>query len=159
MGKLQVIAEPGKQEIHMTRSFDAPRELVFKAHTDPKLISQWWGRVNSTTTVDKMEVRKGGRWRFVEREPGGNEFGFHGVYHAIVSPERIVQTFEFEGLPGHVLLQTATFEEHDGKTRLTSQSVFQSVEDRDGMVQSGMEEGAVETMDRLAELLGGMRNG
>lgn len=157
MAKLNLIAEPGKQEVVMTRDFDAPRELVFKAHTDPKLISQWWGRVDSTTTVDKMEVREGGRWRFVEREPGGIDYGFHGVYHAIVSPERIVQTFEFEGLPGHVLLETATFEEHDGKTRLTSQSVFQSVEDRDGMVQSGMEEGAVESMDRLAELLGRLR--
>jgi len=157
MSKLQIIAEPGKQEVVMTRDFDAPRELVFKAHTDPKLISQWWGRVDSTTTVDKMEVREGGRWRFVEREPGGNEYGFHGVYHAIVSPERIVQTFEFEGLPGHVLLETATFEEHDGKTRLTSQSVFQSVEDRDGMVQSGMEAGAGETMHRLEGLLGRMR--
>jgi len=156
MGKLQISVEPGKQEVVMTRDFDAPRELVFKAHTDPKLISQWWGRVDSTTTVDKMEVREGGRWRFVEREPGGNEYGFHGVYHAIVSPERIVQTFEFEGLPGHVLLETATFEEHAGKTRLTSQSVFQSVEDRDGMVQSGMEEGAVETMDRLEGLLARM---
>lgn len=103
-------------------------------------------------------MREGGRWRFVEREPDGNEYGFHGVYHAIFSPERIVQTFEFEGVPGHVLLETATFEEHDGKTMLTAQSVFQSVEDRDGMVQSGMEEGAVDTMDRLAELLGRMRN-
>lgn len=74
--------------------------------------------------------------------------------HAIVPPERIVQTVEFEGVPGHVLLETATFEEHDGKTRLTAQSF----EDRDGMVQAGMEDGAVETMDRLAELLRGMRN-
>jgi uncharacterized protein YndB with AHSA1/START domain len=105
-----------------------------------------------------MEVREGGRWRFVQLEPDGQEFGFHGVFHAIVAPERIVQTFEFEGVPGHVLLETATFEEHDGKTMLTAQSVFQSVEDRDGMVQSGMEQGAVETMDRLAELLRGMRN-
>lgn len=157
MSKLQVIAEPGKQEIIMTRSFDSPRELVFKAYTDPKLIPQWWGRRNSTTTVDKLEVREGGRWRFVQREADGQEFGFHGVFHAIVAPERIVQTFEFEGVPGHVLLETATFEQRVGKTILTAQSVFQSVEDRDGMVQSGMEEGAGETMDRLEGLLGRMR--
>jgi uncharacterized protein YndB with AHSA1/START domain len=156
MAKLTVIAEPGKQEIFMTRMFNAPREAVFKAHTDPKAIPEWWGQRNSTTTVDKMEVREGGRWRFVERGADGVEHGFHGVYHAIVAPERIVQTFEFEGVPGHVLLETFTLEERDGVTTLTSQSVYQSVEDRDGMVQSGMEQGANESMDRLEELLGRM---
>lgn len=156
MSKLNLIAEPGKQEIFMTRVFDAPRELVFKAHTDPNLIPKWWGLRSNTTTVDKMEVRQGGLWRFVQRDADGNEFAFHGVYHAIVSPERLVHTFEFEGIPGHVLLETVTFEEHDGKTKLTDQSVFQSVEDRDGMLHSGMEGGAVETLDRLAELLGVM---
>ena len=153
MGRLQVVAEPGRQEVFMTRDFDAPRELVFKAYTDPQAIPQWWGRLNSTTTVDKMELREGGRWRFVERGADGVEYGFHGVYHAIVPPERIVQTFEFEGEPGHVLLETATFEEQDGRTKLTAQSVYQSVEDRDGMVRAGMEAGANESMDRLAELL------
>lgn len=156
MSKLNLIAEPGKQEIFMTRVFDAPRELVFNACTDPKLIPQWWGPKYLTTTVDKMEVRQGGLWRYVQRDADGNEFGFHGVYHAIVPPERLVHTFEFEGVPGHVLLETVTFEEHDGKTKLTDQSVFQSVEDRDGMLQSGMEGGAIETWDRLAELLGRM---
>jgi len=156
MAKLTIVAEPGKQEIFMTRMFNAPREAVFKAHTDTKAIPEWWGQRNSTTTVDKMEVREGGRWRFVERGADGVEYGFHGVYHAIVVPERIVQTFEFEGVPGHVLLETFTLEERDGVTTLTSQSVYQSVEDRDGMVQSGMEEGANESMDRLEELLGRM---
>jgi len=153
MGKLQVTVVPGRQEVRMTREFDAPRELVFKAYTDPKAIPHWWGRLNSTTTVDKMEVREGGRWRFVEHGSDGVDHGFHGVYHSILRPERIVQTFEFEGTPGHVLLETATLEERDGKTQLTTHSVYQSVEDRDAMVRSGMEEGAAETMDRLAELL------
>jgi len=154
MPKMNLIAEPGKQEIVMTRLFDAPRELVFKAYTDPNLIPQWWGPKNLTTTVDKMDVREGGVWRFVQRDSEGNEYAFHGVYHAIVSPERLVYTFEFEGMPGHVLLATVTFEElNDGKTKLTDRSVFQSVEDRDGMLQSGMEEGAAESMDRFAELL------
>jgi uncharacterized protein YndB with AHSA1/START domain len=154
MTKMNLIAEPGKQEIIMTRLFDAPRELVFKAYTDPNLIPQWWGPKGLTTTVDKMDVSEGGVWRFVQRDAEGNEYAFHGVYHSIVSPERLVYTFEFEGMPGHVLLATVTFEElDDGKTKLTDRSVFQSVEDRDGMLKSGMEEGAAESMDRFAELL------
>jgi uncharacterized protein YndB with AHSA1/START domain len=153
MGKLQVIAEPGKQEVRMTREFDAPRRLVYQAYTDPKAIPQWWGQRDSTTMVDRMEVREGGRWRFVEQAADGVAYGFHGVYHSIVPFERIVQTFEFEGTPGRVLLETATFEDDGDKTRLTTHSVFQSMEDRDAMVQSGMEVGANESMDRLAALL------
>jgi uncharacterized protein YndB with AHSA1/START domain len=149
----KIIAPPGKQELSIVRTFDAPRELVFKAYTDPNLIPRWWGPRIFTTTVDRMDVRAGGVWRFVQRDSGGNEYAFHGVYHEIVPPERIVQTFEFEGMPGHVMLETATFEEHDGKTTVTGHAVFQSVEDRDGELNSGMEEGAAETMDRLEELL------
>jgi uncharacterized protein YndB with AHSA1/START domain len=153
MTKLNLIAEPGKQEIVMTRVFDAPRELDFKAHTDPKLIPQWWGPRRFTTTVERMDAKMGGIWRFVQQDANGNEYAFHGVYHEVASPERLVQTFEFEGMPGHVLLETATFEEFEGKTKLTSRSVFQSVEDRDGMLQTDMEEGAAESWNRLAELL------
>lgn len=153
MAKINLIAEPGKQEIIITSTLDAPRDLVFKAYTDPNAIPQWWGPRGLTTVVDQMDVRPGGIWRFVHRDAEGNEYGFHGVYHDVVSPERIVSTFEFEGMPGHVLLATMTFEEQDGKTKLTDASVFQSVEDRDGMLQSGMEGGASESMDRLEELL------
>jgi len=138
----------------MMRIFDAPRELVFKACTDPNLIPQWWGPKRFTTTVDKMDVKPGGVWRFIQRDSSGGEYAFNGVYREIVSPERLVYTFEFEGMPGHVMLETVTFEEHDGKTKLTDTSVFDTVEDRDGMLESGMEEGAAETMDRLAEILG-----
>jgi uncharacterized protein YndB with AHSA1/START domain len=153
MTKLNLIAEPGKHEIITSRDFDAPRELVFKAFTDPKLIPQWWGPKDVTTTVDKMEVRKGGIWRYVQRGADGNEFGFFGVYHEITSPERLVYTFEFEGMPGHVLLETVTLEEHDGKTTVRDSSVFQSVADRDGMIESGMESGAEESWDRFEVLL------
>ena len=153
MGKTEYLIEPGKQEMVVTRVFDAPKDLVFKACTDPKLIAKWWGPRRLTTTIDKMEVKPGGTWRFVQRDAAGNVFAFHGVYHDVTAPERCVQTFEFEGVPGHVALETSTFEEFDGKTKLTQQSVFQSVADRDGMVQSGMEEGASESMDRLADLL------
>lgn len=153
MAKTEYQIEAGKQEIVVTRVFDAPRDLVFKACTDPNLISKWWGPRRYTTKVDKMEVKPGGAWRFVQSDAAGNVFAFRGVYHDISAPERTVQTFEFEGVPGHVLLDTATFEEFDRKTKLTQQSVFQSVADRDGMVQAGMEEGSTESMDRLAELL------
>jgi uncharacterized protein YndB with AHSA1/START domain len=153
MSKTNVIAEPGTQQITVTRIFDAPCELVFKAYTDPELMPQWLGPRDLTMTIDHMEVRPGGAWRYTHRDPNGNEYGFHGVYHDVVSPERIVGTFEFEGMPGHVSLDTGTFEEQDGKTKLTITSVFQSVADRDGMLQSGMEGGMKESLDRLEELL------
>lgn len=154
--KTNVIAEPGKQEVIITREFDAPRELVFKAFTDPKLYVQWLGPRKYTMTLDKFEPRTGGMWRYVHRDQDGNEFGFHGSYHEVLAPERLIDTFEFEGLPekGHVSLETARFEElPGGRTKLTIQSVFQSVADRNGMVQSGMEQGISESFDRLAELL------
>ena len=154
MKKSTLIAEPGKQELVMTRVFDAPRELVFKAFTDPELIPQWWGPARYTTKIDILEARPGGRWRFIQRDDKGNEHSFHGVFHEIVPAEQIIYTFEYEGIPGHhVLLETITFEDLNGKTRIIDQSVFQSVEDRDGMLQDGMEGGADESMDRLDQLL------
>ena len=99
-------------------------------------------------------MKLGGVWRYVQRDADDNEYAFHGVYHDIISPERLVYTFEFEGMPGHILLETVTLEEQDSKTKLTDKSVFQTVEGRDGMLEMGMEEGAAETLDRLAELLG-----
>ena len=144
---------PSDREIVLTRIFDAPRELVFKGCTDPSLISQWWGQRGFTTIIDRMDVRPSGVWRFLQRDPDGNEYAFNGVYREIAAPRRIVSTFEFEGMPGRVSLETLTLEDHAGKTKLRSTSVFQTVEDRDGMLQSGMEEGAAETYDRFAELL------
>ena len=151
-----VTAEPGKQEIVITREFDAPRELVFKTVMDPELLPQWWGPRYLTTIVDKMDVRPGGQWRFINRDADGNEYAFHGVYHEVLVPERVIDTFEFEGLPetGHVTLETMRLEDlPGGRTRLVAQSVFQSVADRDAMLQSGMESGVKDTYDRLAELL------
>ena len=153
MSDMKVVADPGTHEIAITRSFDAPRELVFKAFTDADAVRQWWGLNGTETIVDQLEARPGGRWRFVQRDGDGNEFGFHGVYHDLRAPERIVYTFEFEGMPGHVLLETLVFEDQDGRTQMTDTSVFQSVADRDGMLQSGMESGAAESMDRLDEYL------
>lgn len=153
MATTEFVIEPGRQDIVMTRVFDAPRDLVFKVVTDPNLIPKWYGPRQFETIVDHAEIRPGGRWRFLNRDAEGNEYAFKGVYHDLVAPDRIVQTFEFEGMPGHVSLETLTLEEVDGKTKYVSVAVFQSVEDRDGMAQSGMQEGATETLDRLAELL------
>ena len=153
MGTTQITAEPGKHGVQTTREFGAPRELLFRAFTEPDLLVQWLGPRKYMMEIDRYEVRAGGRWRYIHRDDNGNEFGFHGVFHGTPSPERVVQTFEFEGYPGHVSLDTATFEENDGKTLLRINSVFQSVEDRDGMIESGMEEGMNEGFDRLDELL------
>jgi len=145
--------EAARQDIVITRVFDALCELVFKTFTDPAAIPHWWGPRRLTTTVDVMEVRPGGRWRYVQRDSDGSEYAFHGVYHEVVAPERVVSTFEFEGVPGHVVLDTVTFEDLQGKTRVTTRSVFQSVEDRDEMVHSRMQSGATESWERMAELL------
>ena len=152
-GRTRITAEPGKPEIMIRRSYDAPRAIVFSAYTDPALIPQWWGPRRYATIVDRLDARPAGLWRFLNLDAEGNEYAFHGVYHEVAAPDRIVATFEFEGAPGHVSLETLTLEESGGRTMLTNRSVFQSVADRDEMLSHGMEAGVVETMDRLGELL------
>jgi uncharacterized protein YndB with AHSA1/START domain len=149
---------PSDREILITREFAGPRDVVFKAMTDPKLIPQWWGPRGHTTIVDKMDVRPGGAWRFITREPDGRESAFRGEYREVAAPERIVQTFEWEPMAGHISVETATFTERDGKTLLTARTLFASKEDRDGMIQSGMEKGLAETHDRFSELLVELRD-
>jgi uncharacterized protein YndB with AHSA1/START domain len=146
------VTRRGDREIVSTRVFDAPRELVFKAMTDPAQIPNWWGPRRYTTVVDKMDVRPGGAWRFIHRGPDG-EHGFRGTYREIIPPERIVQTFEWEGLPGHISVQTLVLETVDGRTRVTATQSFDTKEDRDGMWETGAESGGRETWDRFAELL------
>jgi uncharacterized protein YndB with AHSA1/START domain len=153
MSKTEITAEPGIPMIIITREFDAPRELVFRAHTDPELLVQWLGPRDLATAIDRYEVRNGGDWRYVNTDAAGNTYGFHGVFHGDPSPDAIVQTFEFEGAPGHVCLQSTTFAERGGKTLMRTVSSFQSVEDRDAMVASGMERGVHDSGERLAELL------
>ncbi len=156
MNKMIVTAEPGKNDLLITREFDAPRELVFRAYTEADLYVQLFGPRDLTTNLETFEPRNGGSWRAIQTDKDGNEFAFHGVNHEVLAPERIIGTFEYEGLPeaGHVVLETTRLEAlPGGRTRMTSQSVFQSVEDRDGMIQSGMESGAAEGYDRLDEVL------
>ena len=152
MSNVDYVAEPGKQTILITQIFDAPRDLVWKIYSDPKLLPKWWGPKMLKTTVEKMEVKPGGSWRVIQQDPEGNEFGFHGVYHD-VHPYHSTRTMEWEGMPGHVLLETVKLEEINGKTKVTNNTVFQSVEDRDGMVENGMKRGVDESYERFVELL------
>jgi uncharacterized protein YndB with AHSA1/START domain len=164
MGKTTVTLELGKQELLITHECDAPRELVWRAFTEPDLIIQWLlgpRKAGLKMRLDKFEPKNGGSWRYVHVDKNGNEFAFHGVNHEVHPPAHIIQTSEFEGLKGHhVSLDTAMFEElPGGRTKITAQSVFQSVADRDGMAQSGMEEGVRDSYDRLDELLQKLKEG
>jgi uncharacterized protein YndB with AHSA1/START domain len=156
MSDMEVIIEPGKQDVVFKRSFDAPRDVVFRALTDPGLIASWWGPRKYETIVDKQDPRPGGEWRYINRnKETGEEFAFRGVFHT-VSPELTVQTNEFEAFPGVPALEWMTLEERDGRTYLTAVSLAQSVEVRDMVVATGMESGARETYDRLEEAVEGL---
>lgn len=158
MADTEVIFEPGRQDIVIRRTFDAPPDVVFAAYTDPGLVPAWWGAARFSTEVDRMEVRTGGSWRFVTRNRvDGTEYAFRGVYHEVVPAQRIVATFEFEpGGPGYLQLVTDTFEEVEGATRFTSVSLFGSVEDRDGWVPTDMDTGIRDSMDRLDAVVRGL---
>ena len=157
MSDLKVVAEPGRQDVLITRTFDAPRELVWRAITDPELVGRWFGLDATTTEVDPTEVRIGTPWRISEKAPDGAVYAFRGVHHDVQEPERLVRTFEFEGMPGHVSLETLTLTEVDGRTRYEAVALYQSVEDRDGMVASGMESGMEQSLDELEKVLRSLR--
>jgi uncharacterized protein YndB with AHSA1/START domain len=155
--KTEVIAEPGKQELFIKREFDFPRELVFRAHVDREIYQKWIGPNDVKMTIDRWEPHAGGSFNFTH-ERDGQQYNFFGVYHEVLEPERIVGTFELDGLPerGHVILGVTSFEELPGnRCRLVHQSVFRSVEDRDGMVMSGMERGVREGYEKLDAVLAG----
>jgi uncharacterized protein YndB with AHSA1/START domain len=146
------VAEPGSLEATSIAVIDAPREAVFRCYVEPELLAQWWAPPEYEVQIEEYDLRPGGRWRFLNADPDGEAWAFRGVIHDVVPNERIVQTFEFEGMPGHVCLQTATLEDADGGTRVTHQALFQSVADRDGMKDSGMEQQAPVGMAALAEI-------
>jgi len=157
MAKTQIDAPAGVPFIDMSREFDAPRDLVFKAYTDPELLVQWLGPRKYKMTVESWDVRDGGKWRYVNSDDDGNAWGFHGVFHGDQTPDGMLQTFEFEGSPGNVSLESLDFEEKDGKTVIRNHSVYQSVQARDAMIESGMEGGVNEGFDRLDELISKLR--
>jgi uncharacterized protein YndB with AHSA1/START domain len=154
MSETKIQAPEGVPFIDVSREFDAPRDLVFRAFTEPELLVQWLGPAKYDMVVDTYDVRAGGSWRFINRDADGHEWGFHGVFHGDPSPNGFVQTFEFEGAPGHVSLEKLILTETDGRTTAHTHSVYQSVEARNAMVESGMAEGMNEGYDRLDALLG-----
>jgi uncharacterized protein YndB with AHSA1/START domain len=147
------VTTPGDREILIERVFDAPRDRVYAAFTDPELIPQWWGRYEDEVTVDKMDVRNGGDWRFVSVSEKDGEHAFRGVFREVTPPERITWTFEYEGMPGYVSVETVTFEDLGEQTKVTSTSLFFTTEERDGMIESGMEIGLNQSYAQLDELL------
>jgi uncharacterized protein YndB with AHSA1/START domain len=154
MSELKVTAPENEPLIVMTRILAAPRKLVWKAWTDPVHVAQWWGPRGITTKIVKLDLRPGGTWRFEHHMPDGSSYAFKGIYLEVVEPEKLVNTFGMEGMfEDKLLVETHTFEEENGRTHYKSVSRFDTIEDRDGMLASGMETGARESMDRLDELL------
>lgn len=149
----QLTADPDLPMLTVVREFDAPVEAVFRAHTDPELVKQWLGPRGLTMTIERWDAQTGGAYRYVHTGDDGVEHGFYGAFHEVRPDERIVQTFTYVGFPDGVMLDTATFEDLGGRTRLTVTSMFDSIESRDGLVSSGMEAGMVEGYERLDDLL------
>ena len=144
----------GDLEIEMTREFDAPKHLVFLAHTSCEHMKRWWGPRRMEIVECSLDFRVGGKWRIVQRDPNGNVYAFRGEYREIVANERITWTFEYEGMPGSIAVEAMTLTEKNGRTTLKAISRAPDKESRDGMAASGMEAGARETWDRLEELVG-----
>jgi uncharacterized protein YndB with AHSA1/START domain len=154
MNKNNLVVDRDARSFSMSRIFNAPRDLVWKVYTDPELVPKWWGPRYLTTVVDKMEVKTGGVWRYIQTDADGNVYAFNGIYIEVQAPERLSYTFEFEPMAGHSSTDNLTFEElPDGKTKITAETTFDSLEDLEGILQSGMESGAIETWDRLGEIL------
>ena len=147
-----VLTLPTDRTIRVERTFNAKRDRVWKAMTDPKLLAQWWGRGNPLT-VERYEFEKGGHWRFVEHSDHGDH-GFEGRYREITPIERISMTFEWDGMPGHSAVNTLTLTDlGDGRTKMVAESFFMTAEERDGMVASGMEGGMAKSYAALDKLL------
>lgn len=153
LGNETTVSTPSDREIVSERIFNAPRELVWAAYTDPALVARWWGLRSTTTTIDQLDLRPGGVWRFVQRNSDGSEQCFRGIYREVLAPERLVYSFEWEGMPGHVLIDTATFEDLGEQTRVTITALFHTQPERDGMLKAGMERGLSESHGLLDELL------
>jgi uncharacterized protein YndB with AHSA1/START domain len=147
-----VMTTPSEREIRVERIFNASRDRVWQAITNPELVAKWWGRGNKLV-VERMDLVRGGHWRFVEHSEHGAH-GFEGRYSEVVPPERVVQTFEWDGMPGHVVLETMTLEDlGDGRTKLVNLSLFMTAADRDGMMASGMEDGMAASYAALDRVL------
>jgi uncharacterized protein YndB with AHSA1/START domain len=153
VSELQVIAEPGVPQVIVIREFEAPRELLFRAYTEPDLVARWLGPAGLELIVNQLDPQHGGRWRWTHYDADGKGYVFHGLYHGTPTPERIVQTYEFDQQPGTVYLNLITFDEADGVTTLRQNTVFFAVQDRDLYVAGGMEQGIRASMQQLDDLV------
>lgn len=150
------VSTPSDREFRTERIFDATRDRVWRAMTERELVAQWWGRGNKLDIVE-MELVPGGRWRFVEHHAEGTD-GFEGRYREIVPMERLVMTFSWDGMPAHVLVETVTLEDAgEGRTRVVTTSLFHTTEERDGMMNAGMESGLNESYWALDRVLAAMQ--
>jgi uncharacterized protein YndB with AHSA1/START domain len=151
-GRQATVTKPSDREIHIERVFDASRDRVWRAFTDPALIAQWWGRGNELV-IERFELERGGHWRFVEHGPEGVH-GFEGRYREVTPQDRMVMTFEWDGMPGHVIVESVEFQDlGDGRTKVVTVSLFHTTDERDGMLQSGMEGGLNQSYAALDRLL------
>jgi uncharacterized protein YndB with AHSA1/START domain len=150
---LATVTKPSDREIRIERTFEAPRDRVFAVFTDPELVPEWYGPRGTRAEVLEMDVRTGGDWRILMHNSDGSQDRFRGTYREVTPPERIVQTFEWDGMPGYIAVETATFEDLGDRTKVTTVSLFHTSEERDGMLGSGMESGMNETYARLDEVL------
>lgn len=154
---------PTDEQILIEREFDAPKHLVFKAYTTPELVKRWWHANRGEVTLVEIDLRVGGRWRYVMVTPDGIEVGFHGEYREIVPNERLVSTEVYEGLPQGVseddaaTVNTATFTEVDGRTTLTLRIQAKSKVSRDAIIDSGMEDGLQDALQLLEQVTGSVR--
>jgi len=154
-GRRATLSTPNDRELRIERIFDAPRPRVWRAMTEPELVKQWWGRGNPLT-VERMEVERGGHWRFVEHA-GGEDHGFEGRFREVVPPEKLSMTFEWDGAPGHSVVQTIVLEDMgDNRTRMVCTSMFFTKDDLDGMMSAGMEGGMNESYQALDRVLAAM---
>jgi uncharacterized protein YndB with AHSA1/START domain len=154
-----IVTLPSDREIRITRQFDAPAALVFKAWTTPELVKRWWGFETSEWLVCDIDLRVGGSWRYLTREADGTEVGFHGEYRAIEAPRRLVSTEVFEGFPDAAAVDTLVFEERAGVTTMTVTVLHTTQEHRDGHIASGMETGMQVSMNRLEDVVAGLNRG
>jgi len=152
-----VVTLPADEQILITREFDAPRELVYKAYTTPELVRRWWSAKRGEVTVCEIDLRVGGKWRYVMIAHGDMEVAFHGEYREIVPNERLVSTEVFEGFPDAQSLNTLTLTEVDGRTRLEILVEHENKEHRDAHINSGMEDGLQDALDLLEEVAGSLR--
>ncbi|TSD49664.1 polyketide cyclase [Rhodococcus sp. KBS0724] len=149
-----ITAPEGVPFIDITREFDAPVSAVFAAHSNPELVKQWLGPNGYEMDIEEYNFVSGGRYKYIHRNPEGDEFAFNGVFHVVRDNEFAIQTFEYEGFPDVVSIESMTFEDlGNGRTRLSGHSVYPSLEARDGMIESNMERGVVEGYERLDKIV------